>query len=78
MDYKGLAAREFIETYNKEIFIAASKEDVYVFNSAQELFQRAATPGGKRTLEIVDGVAHGTNLLKDETFKLKLLQWIEP
>lgn len=77
LDYKGLVAKEFIEIYNKELFIAAAREDVYAFNSAQELFQRAASPGGKRTLEITDGVAHGTNLLKDETFKLNLLQWLE-
>jgi len=77
LDYKGLVTKEFIEIYNKELFIAAAREDVYAFNSAQELFQRAASPGGKRTLEITDGVAHGTNLLKDETFKLNLLQWLE-
>lgn len=77
LDYKGIVAKEFIEIYHNDLFLAATKEDVYAFNSAHELFQSAATPDGKRTLNIEDGVAHGTNLLKDERFKLKLLQWIE-
>ncbi len=77
LDYKGIVTREFIEKYNKELFIAAARDDVYAFNSAQELGLRAATPAGKRTLEIVDGVDHGTNLLKDERFKKKLITWIE-
>ncbi len=77
LDYKGLVTKEFIETYNKELFIAAARDDVYAFNSAQELGLSAATPAGKRTFEIVDGVDHGTNMLKDESFKLRVSQWLE-
>lgn len=77
LDYKGLVTKEFIETYHNDLFIAAAKEDVYAFNSANELFQRTGTPAGKRDLMLVDGPEHGTNLLKDKEFRAKLLSWLE-
>src|SRR3989344_2897287 len=76
LDYKGIATDKFIEDYSNYIFIAAAKDDIYAYNSAQELSLRTASPANKRTFVFVDGISHGTFLLNDKAFKKNLVDWI--
>ncbi|MEK6807398.1 MAG: alpha/beta fold hydrolase [Nanoarchaeota archaeon] len=76
LDYKGIATDRFIEDYSNYIFIAAAKDDIYAYNSAQELSLRTASPASKRTFIFVDGIAHGTFLLNDKAFKKGLIDWV--
>jgi dienelactone hydrolase len=76
IDYRGIATTGTISQYgSRPLLLIASKGDEYSTLSAKQLSEKS--PSTRTTLQVVEGSAHGTNLLNaNPELKRTLGQWI--
>ncbi len=75
LDYHGVTTPDAVKAYGKRpLFLAASSEDAYAYESVQELSKLAAGPV---RLLLLDGQGHGTQMLgKGNGLEEALLTWL--
>lgn len=73
IDYKGISAEDVIKDYKNPILIVASEEDAYPWQSANILYENAM---GNKDLFIGKGLGHGTDMLKSEDLKDKIIEFL--
>lgn len=74
LDYRGVKTEGLPARYSGESFFAAAQEDEYSYASTQQLYSEAKQP---KTLEILQGNAHGTGMLNDEALSQKLYAFLK-
>ena len=75
LDYHGVTTPDAVKAYGKRpLFLAASSEDAYAYESVQELSKLAAGPV---QLVLLDGQGHGTQMLgRENGLEEALLKWL--
>lgn len=64
LDYHGVRTEKAIQKYSRPIFLAASKDDSYSYESTSVLASRV--PSKDKKLAIFESAGHGTNMFEAE------------
>lgn len=72
VDYRGVRTEDAAQRFAGALFLAAARGDVFSAQSAQVL----AGQSGNETLVLVEGEAHGTELLRVADVQSKLVEWL--
>lgn len=74
LDYRGVSTEQAITQYKGSLLIAASKEDVYSYESSQTLFE--SSPSLEKEFKEYEGAGHGTNMLSRTDLRGVISNWL--
>ncbi len=77
LDYRRVLTESSINNYSsKPLFLAASEEDAYSFESSQALFDGQAGKGTVKFKRLINA-GHGTAMLSNTDLKKEILDWLD-
>ncbi len=78
VNYRGIGVDQSALDYGRRsLFIAASKEDGYAYESSQTIAAYARQSGATPTLELYAGAGHGTRMLSHTELPRAILRWLD-
>lgn len=77
IEYRGVTTLDAVQAYHGQLFIAASADDPYSADSANQLYVASPLPVEQKQLLMLESAGHGTAMLFQENLNPVLISWLE-
>jgi len=79
LDYHGVKIENSVKKYSTNIFLSASEDDSYSFDSVKEVYRILPVEEKRKTLVLYKNAGHGTQMFNREEPNLseKIIEWMD-
>lgn len=74
LSYRGITTEESMQQYHGQVFLAASVEDEYAYDSTKELYELAT---GEKKFQEYTNAGHGTEMFAVTDLEQEIFEWVD-
>lgn len=74
LSYRGITTEDFMQAYQGPVFLAASVEDEYAYDSTKKLYELAK---GEKIFQEYNNAGHGTGMFAVTNVEQEIITWID-